>query len=137
MQRLFFKLPTALQLERGYAILFHDGSTSKFTSLNKAVNYMELEFSPSSSRILAPIGSNKSPSEPPSMFHTGKPFFAVEAPSRQNSFEWVEKVDYRYLYMKTWAFQEVLQAYVTPPRSSQHSRFLQPSVHGTRTRWPL
>lgn len=134
MQRLFFKLPTALQLERGYAILFHDGSTSELTSLDKAVNHMELELSPSSSRILAPIGSNTFPSEPSSMLHAGKPFFTVEAASRQNSFEWAEKVDYRYPYVKTWALPEVLQAYVTPARSSQHSRFLQPPVRGARTR---
>jgi len=121
MKRLSLKLPTALQVENGYAILFHDGGTSIFTSVTEAVGYIGLRFKDPSSRIWALVDSNNDVLRPAPIFRRRGPFFVIGVASRQNHFEWAKKVYRRHFYMKTWAFSEVLQAYVTPARGSQHS----------------
>ena len=121
MKRLSLKLPTALQVGNGYAILFHDGGTSQFASVTEAIYYIRLRFDDPSSRIWALVDSNNDLLEPAPIFRVRGPFFVIEAASRWNSFEWAKKVYRRHFYMKTWTFSEVLQAYVTPAQGSQHS----------------
>ena len=116
MQRLSLKLPTALQIEEGCAILFHQGGTSRFVSLSEATRYSGLGPDNSSGRIWALVDSSQALPEPARLFCAGKPFFFVGAVSRQSHFGWAKKVGHQHFYMKTWALPEVLQAYVTPLR---------------------
>ena len=113
MLRLSLELPTVLQVEAGSAILFHEGGISQFRHLNMIEPYVDLK---SSSGGLGSIDANDSLTEPASIFRRKTPFFVVEAASsRPKCFEWARKMNSRSLYMKTWSFSEVLQAYVTPP----------------------
>jgi len=121
MKRLSLKLPTALQVEKGHAILFHDGGTSQFASVTDAVGYTELIFDDPSSRIWALVDSNSDLLEPAPIFRMHGPFFVIGVASRQNHFEWAKKVYRQHFYMKTWAFSEVLQAYVTPAPEARNA----------------
>lgn len=116
LQRVALGLPTALQVREEYAVLFHQGGISSFVYLKDDIPYMDLAPDEPSGRIWALIDSSQLLSEPAPVFRAGSPFFVVEAASRQNRFEWAKKVDHLYFYMKTWAFSEVLLAYVTPPQ---------------------
>jgi len=135
MQRLALRLPTALQLREGHAILFHEGGTSRFLDLKDDTAYARLASDKPSGRIWVLVDSSQVLSEPAQLFCAGKPFFFVGAASRQSRFEWAKKVGHQHFYMKTWALSEVLQAYATSLREvhNTHSQFLQPSVHGTLT----
>ena len=112
MQRLALKLPTALQLREGHAILFHEGGTSSFLDPAEIDRYLGLSDDEPSGRIWALVDSSQVLSEPAPIFRVSKPFFVVEAASRQARFGWANKVHHRHFYMKTWAFPEVLQVYV-------------------------
>ena len=115
MQRLALKLPTALQLRDSYAIFFHAGGTFRFLDVANTEAYMDLQSSNYSDRIWALVDSSQVLFEPAPIFRTGNPFFVIEAASRESRFEWASRVHRQYFYMGTWAFSEVLQAYVTPP----------------------
>ena len=121
MQRLAFKLPTALQLCEGHAILFHEGGTSSFLHPTGVNRYIGLSHDEPSGRIWALIDSSQLLSVPAPIFRAGKPFFVVQAASRQDCFEWANKVHRQNFYVKTWAFSEILQVYVVLP----------PEVHST------
>ena len=133
MQRLALRLPTALQLREGHAILFHKGGTSRFLDLTDDTTYAGLTSDKPSGRIWVLVDSSQVLSEPAHLFCAGKPFFFVGAASRQSHFGWANKVGHEHFYMKTWALSEVLQACVIPLRGvhNTHSQFLQPSIHGT------
>lgn len=140
MRRLALELPTALQVEKDHAILFHGRGTSRFLLHDSSFSYMRLKFPPhDSGRIWALVDSNQDLFEPAPVFRKGKPFFVVEAASpRLPRLEWVKKVISRSFYMKTWDLSEILQAYVTPPSGgSGHSRFLQSPIFGALVWWPL
>jgi hypothetical protein len=112
IRRLAFRLPTALQVERDKAILFHGGGTSIFNDLQDVVPYLELEFENDRSRIWVLVDSNKDLEKPAAVFCNGLPFFVVEAASRPSRFEWAKKGLFLKFYMKTWTLSELLQAYV-------------------------
>jgi hypothetical protein len=139
MQRLALGLPTVLQVERDYAVLFHERGTTRFLLLNSISAYMRLNSADSSSRIWALVDSNNSLSDPAPMFHAGRPFFVVEAvPPRRPRFEWAKEVYFQHFYMKTWTFPEVLQACVAPPSGdSWCSCFFQSPIHRALTWRPL
>jgi len=113
IRRLSLRLPTALQLFNGEAILFHEGGTSVFGDLEDPSHYVGLKFTNPSSRIWVLVDSNATLLNPAPVFTIGRPFFVVEAASNQYRFEWAKKVLATYFCMKTWAFSEVLQVYVT------------------------
>jgi hypothetical protein len=113
IRRLAFRLPTALQIDRGEAILFHEGGTSIFQDLQDVVPYLALAFENPRSRIWVLVDSNDSLEKPAAVFCKGQPFFVVEAASRPSRFEWAKKVRSTNFYMKTWTLSELLQAYVT------------------------
>ena len=115
MRRLSLELPTVLQVEPSYAILFHKGGVLEFQSLDTLILYEGLCFEPGNTgRIWALIDASQRLEEPAPIFRGGKPFFVVEAASpRSKRFEWARKITYQVFYMKRWTFSEVLRAYVT------------------------
>ena len=115
IRRLALGLPTALQINRGYALLFHEDGVSQFTHPEHDGIYAPL-FSPGPGRIWALVDSNWDLLQPTGAFNTGRPFFVVEAtsPYRQR-LQWLSRVDSQYFYMKRWSFSEVLQAYADIP----------------------
>jgi hypothetical protein len=120
MRRLALRLPTALQVMENYAIFFHEGGTSQFSSLDSPIIYGGLR-SPNNGpeRIWALVDSNQSLLQPAPTFRGNGPFFVVEAVSpREEHFEWAKKVYSRHFYMKPWTSLEVLQASVTAPPDS-------------------
>ena len=46
MRRLALGLPTAIQVDESYAILFHDGGVSEFKFLTSYLDYKALKFPP-------------------------------------------------------------------------------------------
>ena len=110
-----------LQVEGGYAILFHKAGVSQFRYLDRLMAYQRLGLEPGEpGRIWALIDANENLAEPAPIFRSNTPFFVVEAASsRPKRFEWVRKMEFVFFYMKTWTFSEVLQAYVTPPLAAQ------------------
>lgn len=122
MGRLALKLPTALQIHRSYAILFHEGGVSEFTHLEAHSDYGSLTHLSKrrSRRIWALIDLNPDLLEPASIFKRPSPFFAVNAvPSRSDNLCWLKKISHDYFYMKPWSNSEALQACVDP--TSRHS----------------
>jgi len=119
MRRLTLKLPTVLQASEEFAILFHEGGTSKFTCPTQVDRYLGLEHDDYSGRIWALIGSDLLPAQ---CFRADNPFFVVEAASRRDRFDWASKVHHQHFYMQTWAFSEVLQMYVALP-SEVHNTY--------------
>ena len=109
MRRLTLKLPTVLQAEEEFAILFHEGGTSQFAFPIRADECMGLQHDNPSARIWALVGSSQLPAR---CFRAGDPFFVVEASSRRDGFDWASKVHHRHFYMQTWAFSEILHVYV-------------------------
>ena len=140
VRRLALGLPTALQVRKKYAILFHERGTNGFKRLDVAFPYMKLGFPPRSlGRIWALVDSNSSLRDPASIFTSSVPFFTVESVrSCQQRRKWAHKVALKWFYMKTWIFSEVIQASVTPSfDTSRSSLFLQPSVHWAPPQGPL
>ena len=76
-------LPTALQVDNSYAILFHGGGVSEFTYLTSRPNYRALRFPPEhrSCRIWALVDSNTLLPESADIFMHDTPFFVVDAVS--------------------------------------------------------
>ena len=116
MRRLSLELPTVLQVEPSYAILFHKGGILGFQSLDVLILYEGLEFEPGNTgRIWALIDASQRLEEPAPIFCEEVPFFVVEAASpRPKRFKWARKITYQVFYMKPWTFSKVLRAYVTP-----------------------
>jgi len=117
MRRLVLRLPTALQVREGEAILFHEHGVSRFEFINNNIPYLSLRVPHySTGRIWALVDSSQTVVKPAPLFQYGSPFLVVEAaPPFQPRLEWTKKVISQYFYMKLWTFSEVLQAYVTPP----------------------
>jgi hypothetical protein len=105
-------LPTALQLDPHYALLFYKDGVYQFTGLELDEVYGSL-MSPGPGRIWALIDSNQDLVEPTGVFSTGRPFFVVEAANpRPARLQWLKRLNSQDFYMKRWSFSEVLQAYV-------------------------
>ena len=128
IRRLGLQLPTALQINRSYAILFHQGGVFEFTHLDWHPGYDVLFFPPDArpSRIWALFDSNPLLPEPASIFRYFSAFFVVDAaPPCSHYTDWLSKVGYEEFYMKTWTFSEVIKAYVGLASSgSRRSRLL-------------
>ena len=132
IRRLALGLPTALQISRDYALMFHEGGVCQFTDLENDKAYDSL-MSPGPGRIWTLVDSNQDLAKPTGVFSTGRVFFVVQAASpRPQRVQWLERVDSQYFYMKGWSLSEVIQAYVGLPHgSSRCSDFLQPLVPWT------
>jgi len=113
LRRLALKLPTALHIRPGCALLFHKGGVKKFSMLGDGPSYNRLKPAPehgAAGRIWALVHSNQEPYAPDSAFTDG-PFFVVQAASsRPAQHRWTRKVPVNFFYMKPWSFSEVLQA---------------------------
>ena len=116
MRRLVLGLPTALQINSDFALLFHEGGTSLFSTLRMLRPYEEF-FNTSSplAKLWVLVDSNNDLVEPSPLFTKRGPFFVVEALSpRIQRFNWTDKVSVQVFYMKTWTSDEVRQVSVTP-----------------------
>ena len=116
MRRLVLGLPTALQINSDFALLFHEGGTSLFSTLRTLCPYEEF-FNTSSplAKLWVLVDSNNDLAEPSLLFTNRGPFFVVEALSpRVQRFNWTDKVHVQVFYMKTWTSDEVRQVSVTP-----------------------
>lgn len=114
MCRLALRLPTALQIEASYAILFHEGGVSQFTNLDDHCSYCALDFPPEEHlrRIWVLIDFNQNLPKIPNIFRYSRPFFAVCTVSPDpHRHRWLEKVGYKWFYMKPWSILEVVQVY--------------------------
>jgi len=115
MCHLALNLPTVLQIEISYTILFHKGSVSQFTNLNHYHSYHLLQFPPEKCLywIWDLIDLNLNLQEPSSIFRYGLPFFTVcMAPLHSENLGWINKLGYRRFYMKPWSILVVVQVYV-------------------------
>jgi len=115
MCRLALKLPTALQIDDSYAILFHKAGVFEFNHLMDHNDYDTLATlsKDPSNRIWALIDSNSNLLEPAKLFKYSPPFFIVDSVSpRSGHLEWLKKLSHEYFYMKSWSDSEVLQVYV-------------------------
>lgn len=116
MRRLALGLPTALQVDKGYAMLFHEGWVSELTQLQNRLPYSVLR-SPSTEpceRIWALIDTSPTLLEPADIFKNSSPFFVVNATSHPGQLDWLETVDCDRFYMEPWSFTEVVLAYADP-----------------------
>ena len=124
MHRLALRLPTALQIRKGHAILFHEGGVSQFSAPDDNLRYPGLRFEPEdrSKRIWALIDTNQSLLEPAEIFRISSSFFVVNAVSpRAQSTDWFRKSLFQNFYMNPWSVLGILQGYVDPaPRVSTH-----------------
>jgi len=114
MRRLARKLPTALQIDSSYAILFHEGGVFEFqdSKFNSDYRPLILLSENSSSRIWALVDTSLDLLEPFSIFKRSSPFFVVVAASpRSEHLGWLKKVSQDYFYMRPWSDSEVLQVY--------------------------
>ena len=112
MRRLTLKLPTALQVESSYAILFHEGGVSELTDLGNPF-HSTITFSRkhSSKRVWALVDSDLDTLNPPSIFMHFSPFFVVS--SAPNPYKpWLLGARYENFYMKPWSDLEVIAGYV-------------------------
>ena len=129
MRRLALGLPTALQINESYAVLFHESGVSELTMLVDDFEYVSLGCP--SGRIWALIDSNLNLPGPAGIFKRTSPaFFVVIAVSpRSKGLGWLKKMACDRFYMKSWTDSEVLQAYANLVfRGSRRSRLLQPPV---------
>ena len=128
MRRLALKLPTALQIHKSYAVLFHEGGVSEFAHAEHHPDYdplMRLSKRPSR-RIWVLVHSSSDLLEPFDVFKYSSPFFVVDAvPHRFDHLKWLNKTGHEYFYMKPWSDSEVLQACVN--LASGGSRYSDPS----------
>ena len=115
MRRLALGLPTALQIDESYAILFHEKGVSELTVLVNNIRYRTLKPPPKcySRRIWVLIDSNPHLPKPANIFTYTSPFFVVNAVSPCSpGVDWLDKVGHDTFFMNPWFDFEVIQAYV-------------------------
>jgi hypothetical protein len=122
MRRLALRLPTVLQINESYAVLFHSGGVSEFTDLIGHPDYHTLNPSrEKSSRIWVLIDSNPRLLKPADIFQYSTPLFVVDAISgRSGRLGWLKKIRRTDFYMRTWSMSEVIQAYVNLTLGRSH-----------------
>ena len=131
MCRLALGLPTALQIDKSYAILFHEDGVFEFQDLMTCLDYNALDLHECPSRrIWALVDSGPRLPEPAGIFMDGILFFVVDAVSpRSKHLKWLKKLGHRRFYMEPWSLSEVIQAYVdVVPRSSHCSHYPQSPI---------
>jgi len=115
MRRLALGLPTVLQVDSSYAILFHDCGIFSLKHSVDYHDYSELKFPPEArpGRIWALVDSNPAPSgAATNIFKPCLSFFVVDTASpTSDHLGWHEKTSYEKFYMKPWSIAEVIQAY--------------------------
>lgn len=115
MCRLALGLPTALQVDHSFAILFHEDGVSELTHLDNQSPYLAFNRRSKDrhNRIWALVDSNESLPRPADIFIHSSPFFVVNVVSpRSDHLGWLQKNRYDQFHMKPWSGSEVLQAYV-------------------------
>ena len=116
VRRLALGLPTALQVRKDHAVLFHEGGTSIFLELSDVIPYL-VPFKPpphTPGKIWALIDSNRFLPEPVEIFMRLRPFFTVEAvsPYQPGHIEWSQSFPSDCFYMRPWDLSEIIQASV-------------------------
>ena len=100
MRRLALMLPTALQVHKDYAILFHADGVSPFANLDDP-QFNQAMRGRKSERIWALIDTNTFLSEPAQIFKHKGPFFVVGAePPCPDHADWLLKIDHERFYMR-------------------------------------
>ena len=115
MCRLALELPTAFQIRKSHAILFHGRGVFEFRDLISSIHYGALNFPHEypSHRIWALVDSNPQLLEPAGIFMDGNVFFVVGAVSPcSKHLQWLKKLGHEEFYMEPWSLSEVIQAYV-------------------------
>jgi len=115
MCRLALGLPTALQIDSSYAILFHGRGVLELQNFKTGIDYDALNFPrrDPSRRIWALVDSNPQLLEPAGIFMHQTSFFVVDAVSScSKHLEWLKKLGHEKFYMEPWSLSEVIQAYV-------------------------
>jgi len=114
MRRLALGLPTVLQLDNQPPLLFHEHGVCQFLASDNVLAHRTLASKPPG-QIWVLVDSNELVTVPAAVFR-GQTFFVVAAvPFSLSRLEWTNRLAVRHFYMKTWAFSEVLQAYVETP----------------------
>ena len=114
MGRLVLGLPTALQLDSGSPLLFHEGGVCRLLCPDRTLGSATSNFTPPE-RIRALIDSNKFTAAPARVSRS-KVFFVVETFAFSLArFQWMDEPNSRRFFMKTWSFSEVPLAYMKPP----------------------
>ena len=140
MRRLALGLPTALQVHKNWAILFHEAGVSNFANLDDPQFYDALTFPPGneSGRIWALVDVSLLLPEPAGIFKRRGPFFVVDAMTSCSNVNpaWLGEINKKYFCMKPWSFLGILQAYVDLSSGNpQNSHFLQSPIH--QDQWSL
>jgi len=118
MRRLALELPTVLQFNASYAVLFHKGGVTQLKNIDDPDKYLPICFPPGefSHRIWVLIDINPNLPQPAPAFRYNSYFFAVSSisPGSMNT-EWLDKLYEKRFYMKPWSNLEVIQGYVDLP----------------------
>ena len=110
LRRLAAGLPTALQINSTYALLFYYGGVVNFTRLSEAAAYSSLDAPNPAARIWTLVDSSNDLLKPTGAFSTSGPFYVVAAASpRADRIAWTSKVQRYFFYMKPWSFSEFIQ----------------------------
>lgn len=115
MRRLALGLPTVMQVDISYAILFYKRGIFEFEHSVGHHDYSELKLPPEArpGRIWALVNSNPALLGPTNILRHRSPFFIVDAASpTSDHLGWLEKTSYEKFYMKPWTISEVIQAYM-------------------------
>jgi hypothetical protein len=113
MRRLALRLPTALQIDSTYAILFHEGGVSELAYPNQLEWYLNICFETYPSRIWALVDLNETLSEPARVLKYYRAFFVVNVASPHfDGLGWFNKCGREYFNMEPWSASEALQMWV-------------------------
>ena len=129
LRRLALRLPTALQVDDSFAILFHEGGVSEFANLDKCAIYDVLQPPPRGDperKFWALVNTSEFLPNPTKIFKDHETFFVVNATSPHSKhLDWLNKINHQNFYMKPWSLSEIIQAYVDlASGGSQRLRFL-------------
>ena len=114
LRRIALGLPTVLQIDQDWAILFHEDGISEL-NLRDPAAYDALVFPYDSchKRIWAIVVTGPLLSEPARIFKQPGIFFVVTATSCLDYPKWITYVAYQEFIMKPWSSLEMIQVYAT------------------------
>jgi hypothetical protein len=108
LRRLAAGLPTGLQIDTGYSLLFWKGGVFEFGEQEYSTSYMDLDGTGDPlSRIWVLVDLNPKLTQPAGAFSDCGPFFVVVAASPHPG--WTMRTISYAFFMKRWIFSEVLQ----------------------------